>query len=328
MKTVASVVYRDGPEPLDGSAGASHSGRRSPVRAFTAWQPGLMGLCLLLVAARGAEPSQFEVRISTQDGRNAIEMVQTCSATTARDIIEARYPGVDIVSLQELDRPSGREWYLARLSVAGVNVEDTVLARGSGDARRVFASRFPEGRIVSLTALTNTAGHAFYEGVIHGAGPKVFKDAVLASGANAAAKALRARYPSARVDGVVEMKGRAPVTATQALRKQAEDAEELARRQEAAAVKERVQQARQDEKRAVAQAVKAAQKEKKDAVRESAEAQKAARDAGRAGTITQAEVGERIRQARKEAAAAILKADRDVRATKEAARKAVKAAGR
>lgn len=165
-----------------------------------------IGGFLLALAIDAAEIGQFEARISTPKDRDAIEVILARDAAAATDILEGRYPSVKVLSLRRLEHPAGYEWYVAKLSVAGANLEDTVLAKGSGDARRIFANRFAEGRIVSLAALQNAEGYALFESAIHGITPKVFKDIVFADGISNAQKTLQARYPGARMSSISEVK--------------------------------------------------------------------------------------------------------------------------
>jgi len=174
-------------------------------------------LCLaslvLAITAGAAELVQFEARIRTPTDRDFIEVVQARSSADATDALQERVPRVKVLAVRSLQRQDGYEWYLARLSVNGANVMDTTLAKSLGDARRVFASRFNGGRIVSLTVLPGNAAYKLYESVIHGATKKVFRDAVFAQTESDGRRALLARYPGARISSITEVKTQAKAEA-------------------------------------------------------------------------------------------------------------------
>lgn len=287
----------------------------------------LLGLLLLLVTAHSAEPRHYEVRTRTAADPEAADVVQADSAAAARDIVAGRHPDGQILGVREVTSAAGREWYQARLSVDGVNVTDSVLATGSGEARRMLTSRFPAGRIVSLTATPPALEQRLYEGTVYGAGKKAFKDGVLASGTSDARKTLQARYPGARIGSLTEILGTPSTTAERDAQRQAEDGSERAR-EEAKAAKARVQKARHEEYRAVVEAGQEALAQKKVARQEWREAEQAAKAASRAGAITATAAAKRIREARQEADAAMKAADREARAKKAAARQATKAAAK
>ena len=168
----------------------------------TLWTLGL----LLTLLAQGAELKLFEASVRTRPEYTTVEVVPARNAGAASEILEGRYPQGKIVSMRPLASQIGYDWYLARLTVGGANVLDTALAKGSGDARRIFNSRFTEGRIVSLVRLPNTDGYSLFESVIHGATKKVFREVVFATGIGNARTTLQARHPDARISSISEVR--------------------------------------------------------------------------------------------------------------------------
>lgn len=279
-----------------------------------------LGVAFWALVVAGADPSPYEVRVTTPGEGERLESVHARDAAAAADIVEDRYPQARAFSVRELRSTAGREWYTARLSVGGTNIVDTVLSRGSGEARRMLTSRYPQGAIVSLNRLDDTAGQALYETTILRRGTPAFKDAVLARSPNEARKTLQARHPGAQMGSLSKLSVDVSSSDRRAAAKKA--AEKAAADEKTA----RVRQAQQDERRAIADAEKAAQDQKKAARKDSDAAIRAAQKAGRDGKLKPAEVQKRIRDARKQAADAARNADREAQARKLAARKATQKA--
>lgn len=170
------------------------------------WTGGL----LWLAVAHGADLMLFEASVRTQPDFIAVEVIQARNAAAATDLLEGRYPNGKITALRPLASQTGYEWHLAKLSVDGANVADTALAKGSGEARRVFASRYAEGRIVSLTTLADTSGYSLFESTIHGTERNVFRDVVFAKGIANARKVLNSRHPGARISSISALKPDSP----------------------------------------------------------------------------------------------------------------------
>jgi hypothetical protein len=159
------------------------------------------------MVAVGADLDPYEAKVRTASEPDTLDMVQARSDSDARIVLRQRYPGCTIVALRRLEQKTGYQWYVARASVAGVNVVDTALAKGSGQARRIFAARFPKCTIVSLMKLPPTERYSLYTCTLHSADRKVFEDAIFADGSGSARKALLARYPGARISSITEVKG-------------------------------------------------------------------------------------------------------------------------
>ena len=169
---------------------------------LTLWAMGL----LLSVAACAADVGQYEARVRARTDPNFLDMVQARSEGDARIVLRQRYPECAIISLRRLQlRQAGYDWYLLRASVAGVNIIDTALAVGSGQARRIFSARFPGSCIVSLTKLRTTDRYLLYASSIHSRDRKVFEDVAYADGASNARKALQTRYPGCRISSIAEL---------------------------------------------------------------------------------------------------------------------------
>ncbi|MBT4814552.1 MAG: hypothetical protein HOJ57_14050 [Lentisphaerae bacterium] len=169
---------------------------------FMLWVCGF----LLAVGAGGGEIIPYQARISSAANRDTLDTVHARNAAAAEDALEGRHAELKVLSLVRLDRSVGYDWFLARMSVRGVNAIDTVLAKGSGDARRIATSRFPEGRIVSLIKLRNADGYAFFETTVHGASKKAFKDFAFADGTANARKAFSVRYPDGKISSVTDVR--------------------------------------------------------------------------------------------------------------------------
>ena len=169
---------------------------------LTLWAAGLF----LGLAVCGADLTSYEAKVRTPTEPETLDMLQARSDAEARILLQRRHPRCTILSLRDLERQAGYEWYVARVSVAGANVTDTALAKGSGPARRIFTARFPGSTIVSLTKLPATDRYALYACTLHSAARKVFKDVVLADGSGNARKTLQARYPEARISSLTEVR--------------------------------------------------------------------------------------------------------------------------
>ena len=162
---------------------------------------------LLGMAVVGADLEPYEAKVRTPTEPDTLDMVHARSDADARIVLRQRYPACTILSLRRLERQNGYDWYVARASVAGANVVDTALAKGSGQARRIFTARFPGSNIVSLTKLPPTDRYSLFTCTLHGADRKVFRDVVFAAGSGNARKALQARYPEARIASLTEPAG-------------------------------------------------------------------------------------------------------------------------
>ncbi|NLF15667.1 MAG: hypothetical protein GX595_00195 [Lentisphaerae bacterium] len=284
------------------------------------------GMMCWAVAAVAADPAPYEVRISVPGEGERVESVLARSRAAATDVVEARYPQAQAFSVRELRSPAGREWYTARLSVNGTNIVDTVLSRGSGEARRMLNSRYPQGTIVSLNRLTDTAGQAFYETSVLRQGTPAFKDAVLAGSPSEARKTLQARHPGASLGSLSRLSVDPSGDDRREAARKAADEKRAAEKKAADEKAARIRQAQQEERQAIAEASKAAQSQKTAARKASDAAIRDAQKAGRDGKLTTAEVQKRIRDARKQAADASREADREAQARKLAARKATQKA--
>lgn len=164
-------------------------------------------LILVLCAIGGACSAQwphFEARIRTETGLTVSEFLQARNPSEARLIAEARHPKGTVLALHARASETGRKWFLARLSIDGVNLTDTAMVRDSGEARRLFSARYARGRIVSLGELRDQRGYALYQGTIHDAGRQSFRDSVLSTSPANARKAFVARYPEARISSVTK----------------------------------------------------------------------------------------------------------------------------